>query len=375
LPGSLFVPADPRTSRSSCYATSSRSCNAKSTVLSSPTAIGPCWERSQPVFPASSVDFGGHYGATIATCVARDPETKGGSEATVKIAKADLVPTDANLRSAYEDWGELVTGCGTFMDKVNSRPHRVTARPPVEALAEEQTRLHRLPVEAFAVVFGETRRVTSTSTINFGGVAYSVPHELIGDTVWVLVQGNEVVLTHQHRSVGAVEVARHPHSTPGNPQILDQHYPPVHNGPLDRRPYPTNRAEAEFLALGEGAKLWLTEAAAAGTYRLKAKMADAVTMSRIHGPTIVDEALGQAATHSRFAEGDLASIITARPPAGTRSASENHSLQTPTTAWEGFGSLDRAGICVQRGWGTESCNAEEVSRGIQARCCWSGLTS
>lgn len=30
-------------------------------------------------------------------CVPYDPESKGGSEETVKTAKADLVPTDANL--------------------------------------------------------------------------------------------------------------------------------------------------------------------------------------------------------------------------------------------------------------------------------------
>jgi hypothetical protein len=39
-----------------------------------------------------------HYGVMIATCVPADPQSKGGSEATVRIAKADLVPTDYNLR-------------------------------------------------------------------------------------------------------------------------------------------------------------------------------------------------------------------------------------------------------------------------------------
>ncbi len=43
------------------------------------------------------VAVGGHYGITVATCVPADPESKGGSEPTVRVAKADLVPTDANL--------------------------------------------------------------------------------------------------------------------------------------------------------------------------------------------------------------------------------------------------------------------------------------
>ncbi len=50
-----------------------------------------------------------HYGLTTATCVPADPESKGGSEATVRIAKADLVPTDHNLRPPYR-FAELVCG-------------------------------------------------------------------------------------------------------------------------------------------------------------------------------------------------------------------------------------------------------------------------
>jgi hypothetical protein len=48
-----------------------------------------------------------HYGITIATCVPADPQTKGGSEATVRIAKRDLVPTQVNLRAAYRSFAEL----------------------------------------------------------------------------------------------------------------------------------------------------------------------------------------------------------------------------------------------------------------------------
>ena len=51
-----------------------------------------------PVRNAGAVEFGRHYGLTVATCVPYDPASKGGSESTVKIAKADLVPTDASLR-------------------------------------------------------------------------------------------------------------------------------------------------------------------------------------------------------------------------------------------------------------------------------------
>ena len=93
----------------------------------------------------------------------------------------------------------------------------------------------------------------------------------------------------------------------------------------------------DFLDLGEGARLWLVEAGATGTVRIKVKMADAVSLARLHGAEAVDVALGQAALYGRFAEGDLASFLAAAPRRDHHSASEDHSLQGGTSAWKGFG--------------------------------------
>ena len=282
------------------------------------------------------VALGGHYGVTVATCVPRDPESKGGSESTVKIAKADLVPTDANLLDGYATWAELVEACARFMTTVNAREHRATRRAPAGMVAEERHRLHVLPDRPYTAVFGETRKVSWSATISFGGVTYSVPHTLVDETVWVRVDGDEVVATHCSPT-GAVEVARHRRSTPGRPVIDDDHYPPRPPGALGRQPKPTNPAEVEFLSLGDGARLWLVEAASAGTSRVKVKMAEAVDLARLHGVERLDWALGHAATFGRFAEGDLASILAANPPGGHRRAGEANSLQSGTGAWEGFG--------------------------------------
>lgn len=282
------------------------------------------------------VAAGKHYGVTIATCVPADPESKGGSEATVRIAKADLVPTDTNLRDDYGSWAELVEACEDFMAKVNGREHRVTRRVPEVMLAEEQQHLHRLPDVAYTVAFGQTRRVSWSATISYGGVTYSVPHTLADEAVWVRVDGDEIVAVHVS-AAGAVEVARHQRSTPGTPVIDDNHYPPRPDGPLARQPRPTSAAETEFLAIGDGARTWLIEAAAAGTVRVKVKMAEAVTLARLHGHERVDWALGHAAMFCRFAEGDLASILESNPPGHRHSAGDIHSLQTGTAAWRQLG--------------------------------------
>ena len=282
------------------------------------------------------VAVGGHYGITVATCVPADPESKGGSEATVRVAKADLVPTDANLRDDYTSWAELVDACEAWMAEVNGREHRVTRRAPVEMLTEEQHRLHALPERPYTAALGETRKVSWSSTISFGAVTYSVPHTLADETVWVRVDGDQVVVTHC-APWGPIEVARHQRSTPGHPMIDDAHYPARPAGPLGRRPKPTSAAEAEFLAIGDGARTWLVEAAAAGTSRVKVKMAQAVTLARLHGAERLDGALGAAAMFGRFADGDLASILAADPPGQRRRADDVHSLQPGTAAWGRLG--------------------------------------
>lgn len=281
-----------------------------------------------------------HYGLTIRTCIPADPQTKGGSEATVRIAKADLVPTMTNLLGEYRTFGQLEAACRTFCEEVNDREHRETRRRPVEALAEERTRLHPLPSQPFTVAFGTTRRVNWDSTISVEGVRYSVPHALADMRVWARLAGDELIVTAVDEQGAAVEVARHERSTPGNPRIDDAHYPPRPDHHGDRAPKAASAAEAEFLALGPGAAAWLTEAAAVGTRRIRAKMAEAVALAKLHPPAEVDRALGIAAIAGRFAENDLIRIVAhnrGRDDAEPARASEDHSLQPGTSAWSNFG--------------------------------------
>jgi len=127
-------------------------------------------------------------------------------------------------------------------------------------------------------------------------------------------------------------------------RIEDAHFSPAPAGALGRTPSATTAAEAEFLALGEGARLWLAEAAAAGTTKIRVKMAAAVDLAKLFGAAEVNWALGHAAVHARFAEADLPSILDhhagARPDgqdARTHQAGEAGSLTQGTGAWAAFG--------------------------------------
>jgi len=290
------------------------------------------------------VAFARHYGVSVLTCEPADPASKGGTENTVKLAKADLVPTQANLRAEYVSFAELENACEAFCEQVNSRVHRTTRRAPVEMLAEERARLHALPPVPHTVAFGLTRKVPAgTPMVTFEGGQYSVPHTLLGETVWVRTYGagagEQVVIVHLGEA-GPVEVARHPRATPGSPAVDDAHFPPAPSGALERQPRAKNAAEAEFLALGEGARLWLTEAAAAGTTKMRVKMAEAVSLAKLFDPADVDWALGHAAVHGRFAEADLPSILghhAGGAVSQVHRAGEDRSLTQGTSAWAALG--------------------------------------
>ena len=162
-----------------------------------------------------------------------------------------------------------------------------------------------------------------------------MPHELAGQAVWVRRHGEQVIICHAGRP-GPAEVARHLVTTPGSPRVQDAHYPPAPPGPLGRTPKARTAAEAQFLAIGDGAGLWLAEAAATGASRVRAKMAQAVQLAALHGTGAVDRALGQAAAAGRFADGDLAAIAAhqASAAAGEPSrAGEQSSLAQGTSGW------------------------------------------
>src|SRR5436305_3654920 len=287
------------------------------------------------------VEVGRHYAITLASCVVADPQSKGGSEATVRIASADLVPTDANLLPQYVTFGELRTACDQFCERINARPHRATRCPPIERLAQERERLHPLPDEPFTAVFGVTRSVgENVPVIHFEGGEYSVPDDYAGQEVWVRQHDDEIVIVHVGRH-GAHEVARWEPTVPGQPRHDPTHFGPPPEGPLHRTPRPRTPDEAAFLALGPGAQEWLITAAAVGTARMRTKMIAAVALAKIYGMDPVDRALATAAELGRVADEDLAQLMrydATAVPGKIRRLDELRSLQTGTSAWAGFGS-------------------------------------
>ncbi len=289
------------------------------------------------------VAMGRHYGLQVATCVPYDPESKGGSEATVRIAKADLVPTEANLLPGYQSFGELAAACERVMEEVNSRVHRATGQAPLDRMREERAHLHVVRPEPFAAALGETRMVYPDRCIRFGSVYYSTPPGHEGEEVWARVEGEELVITGAGEQ-GLVELVRHQLSVPGRPQILDEHYPDHPNGRATMDPQPRARTEDEqrFLEIGPGAERWLKLAAAEGVGRIPSKIREAVLLAGLYGREMVEQALAVAAEAGRFGDGDLVSIAGYLHHGQTTveqlsRVDESFSVQPGTGAWQGFG--------------------------------------
>jgi hypothetical protein len=199
-----------------------------------------------------------------------------------------------------------------------------------------------LPAEPHAIALGGERLVDDDQTIRWGSVPYSTPDGHQGQKVWARVVGNELVITGR-TPAGIAEITRHELSTPGNPRIVDAHYPhhPGGNHPRPPKIRPRTVEEIAFVDLGEGAHRWLVEAAATGVSRIRGKMARAVELAMVLGAERVDEALGLAAFAGRFAEEDLASICdhldAHQAPTDLVCADESFSVQPGTGAWGRFG--------------------------------------
>jgi transposase len=276
------------------------------------------------------VDVSAWYGLTIATCVPYDPESKGGSESSVRVAKADLVPTGHNLLPAYRSFVELETACSAVMATLNGRVHRETNARPIDRLEIERSRLHPIRPDGFTAVFGVSRAVSWSCTVSWGNARYSVPHAYADTRVWVREDAGELVVT-AIDAKGPIELCRHTLVDAGSVSVVDGHYP-ERRDPLQRPPRATKPGEAAFLRIGTGAAQWLSEAAGTGTRLIEQKMSDAVALCSIYGTTAVDHALGVAAVAGRFAERDLLSILT-HTPTSAATRTETHSLQPGTAAW------------------------------------------
>ena len=251
---------------------------------------------------AAYVRFATHYGFRPDFCEAADPESKGAVEATVRIAKSDLVvPADdfgGDLAAAND---AAVVWCA----EVNALKHSEIQAVPDERLAVERDVLRRLPSLRASTRRGVMRKVDKMSTVRIGSARYSVPHRLVGQMVEVSAVDDRIEIWH-----GDDLVAGHRLVPPGGTSIADEHYDRPARKPR-RAVRPRTEAEKRFLALGEQAEAFLRAAAAAGTTRLPAHLAEITALEVAHGRDQLVAALARAVEFRRFTADDVRRILAA----------------------------------------------------------------
>ena len=287
------------------------------------------------------VAFGGHYGLRVVTCVPADPESKGGSESTVRVAKADLVPTECNLLPAYASFSSLLEACDKLGDDVNGRQHRESRRIPAEALKEELALMHQLPTEPYTAALGENpQRSRQPDHPLWLGVRTHCR-----DSGWTKRSGVGSRARSWSSSAamrtGCAKSSATNSRFRAGPAFSMSTIPAIRTGELhcsrsqDRRARPSATSWLSAKALKHGSRPRLHQ----GVTRIRAKMSRATELAMLLGSGRVNQALSRAAHAGRFGENDLASILghVDSTDQDLVVADERFSAQRGTKAWEVLG--------------------------------------
>jgi len=194
-------------------------------------ALGTSQGRRFKLNPPA-LDFARHNGLELAVCQARDAKRKGKVERPFRDLKETFL-TELDVLAPPTSVGELNSRGDHYLStRLNARPHSTTGEVPTERLEVERRFLRALPTRRFDTAYIEDRRVhPRLALIQWDGVAYSVPPEMLGCKLVARVEVASDVL---ELSFGAKVVARHRLQPGATEPVWD----------------PLHRSAAEEIALG-----------------------------------------------------------------------------------------------------------------------------
>jgi transposase len=133
-----------------------------------------------------TVEFATHHQVEVVPCAAGDAQRKGKIERPFRDVKASFLE-EIELDGPPRDIAELNERAEAWVQRrVHQVAHRSTGVAPAERLEIEQRLLKPLPAARYVTDYLDVRRVhRNIPWIEYHGVRYSVPADLVGQTVEV----------------------------------------------------------------------------------------------------------------------------------------------------------------------------------------------
>ncbi|RPI89313.1 MAG: IS21 family transposase [Planctomycetaceae bacterium] len=144
----------------------------------------------------------GYFCLQPIACEARDPESKGITEAGVRYVKRNALAGRADELRRFEDYLALAP---RWRDEVaNLRLHESTRERPIDRFQQERALLRPLPADPFDTDETASVIVSPMARIEFDGNRYSTPPQVVRKPVTVRASRDELRVLYEGR-----EVARH----------------------------------------------------------------------------------------------------------------------------------------------------------------------
>jgi transposase len=187
----------------------------------------------------------GHYYLEAVPCEARDPETKGLVENTVRYIKRNALAGRSDELQSWDDYRHLAI---YWRDAVaNVRVHDRLGEKPIDRFTKEKLSLRSLPSYGYSTDEIVLTEVRSTAVVEFDCNRYTTPPKLVGQNVTLLANADTVRILHQ-----GIEVAKHARSYDKRTTVSD----PQHrlDALLMRGKQRVSELEVNFAALGPPAQ-------------------------------------------------------------------------------------------------------------------------
>jgi len=226
----------------------------------------------------------GHYYLEAVPCEARDPESKGLVENTVRYVKRNALAGRSDELESWDDYRHLAIH---WRDTVaNVRVHDRLGEKPIDRFETEKLSLRPLPSIGYATDEIVMTEVRSTAVVEFDCNRYTVPPKLARQNVTLVAGSDTLRVLHK-----GVEVAKHVRSFDKRTTISD----PQHklDALLMRGKQRASELEANFASLGSEAQAFQI-ALSKLPVRASVHLKRIVQLVDLYGRESVLKALGEA---------------------------------------------------------------------------------